>query len=180
MIAALIALSVAASPAEQLTTEQLPSVFAAACLDGTAQLTNGDAVDVGFAGLPESLRKRLGTPRSAHAWHLNSPGSAYLYSLEYAPDPSNAEKICGLASDEMSIGRAAELLRARVLGPSFKHSEQTIEWIRAEDGYNAIVTQAAEFTVLQVNWLSPQQKRIVLRRLRQLGIRQAKSGKVRN
>lgn len=145
---------------EQSVTE-LPNLFVAACLDGKAILSPGEAAAVGFGGLPEDLQKRLGKPSSAQVWRLSSGGQAYLYILEYAPDPHRSPRVCGVASDAMNYSSAADVVEQRVTGAVYPRTTRSIEWLDPKGGYNALATTAGDFKVLQINWLSDEQKRVV-------------------
>lgn len=172
MVIALAALFVnaAMSPASpQLPPDQLQDIFVAACLDGQARLAEGEASAVAFADLPSALRQRLGRPSSGNVWQLNAPGRAYLYVLNYEPGPGTSPTICGLASDRMPLGAAADTLELRVAGRVYEKSNRTTQWMRPQDGYVATATTAAEFNVVQLNWLSEADRAEAIKELRREG-----------
>ena len=146
----------------------LPGVFAATCLDGQAKLSSGDVTKIAFGDLPSSLRDQLGGPASGNVWRLNTSGNSYLYVLNYAPGRGTSPKICGLASDEMSIDSASELVDIRLTGGTSPKA-RAMEWVRVEDGYVAVTTKAGKFSVAQVNWLSEQERAKVLAEHESLG-----------
>lgn len=158
-----------ASAVAGVEVSNLPGVFAATCLDGQARLSARDVTKIAFGDLPSSLREQLGGPASGDVWRLNTAGSSYLYVLNYAPGPGMNPKICGLASDEMSIDSASELLEHRLAGGSYKGGARATEWFRVEDGYVALATKAGRFSVAQVNWLSDQERAAVLVEQKTLG-----------
>jgi len=159
-LAVLLASSGALPPAQPLASD-LPQLFVAACLDGKASMSPGEASAVGFDGLPAELQQRLGKPNSAKVWRLNDAGRAYLYILDYQPQGSQTPRICGLASDAMNYGRAADTVEKRVMGAVYPRSTQSIQWLDPKGGYNAIATTAGDFKVLQINWLSDEQRQIL-------------------
>jgi hypothetical protein len=156
-----ILLGSSAVPAVQQGAAELPNLFVAACLDGKASLSPGEAAAVGFDALPRDLQQRLGKPSSAQVWRLNGGGQAYLYVLDYAPAPHTSPRVCGLASDAMSYSSAADVVERRVTGAVYPRTTRSIEWLDPTGGYNALATTAGEFKVLQINWLSDEQKRVV-------------------
>lgn len=143
-----------ASVAASVEVGNLPGVFAATCLDGAARLSKGDVTKIGFADLPSSLQSRLDRPQSGDVWRLNTAGRSYLYVLNYAPGPGVSPKVCGLASDEMSLDSASDLLDIRLTGGRSPERARAMEWPRPQDGYVAIATRAGDFNVAQVSWLS--------------------------
>jgi hypothetical protein len=46
----------------------------------------------------------------------------------------------------------------RVTGAVHPRETRSIEWLSVEGGYNALATTAGDFKVLQVNWLSDEQR----------------------
>ena len=146
----------------------LPEVFVAACLDGGARLSAGQAAAVRFDDLPSNLRERLGKPASGQVWQLTGSGRAYLYMLNYEPRRGVNPKICGLAADNMDLNSAADALEARIAGGVRPKGHRGTEWLMPRDGYTAVATTADEFNVVQVNWLSEEQRAEVLKSLRVL------------
>lgn len=144
---------------------RLPEVFAAACLDGAARVPPGSITKVRFDDLPSKLRSELGRPTSAEVWRVNTSGRAYLYVLSYAPGAGVNPKICGLASDEMSMKAAADLLDVRLAGSVYPAKRKATQWLRPEDGYFAVATTAGDFKVVQVNWLNDEDRTEVLKEL---------------
>ena len=173
-IAAFLA-SAIALPAGEVPTEQLVGTFAAACLDGSVNLTPNQASKMEFKGLPAPLRKRLGKPKSGQVWQLNSPGRAYLYVLNYEPGRKTSRMICGVASDVLPLHTSVAALRARFGGATLRGSPANTEWMFPEDGYFATATSTGTFRVLQVRWLSDEQKRLALREFRSIGARVPKT-----
>lgn len=146
------------SIAADAQVSDLPGVFAATCLDGQARLSARDVTKIGFGDLPLVLRDQLGPPESGTVWRLNATGNSYLYVLNYAPGRDVNPKICGLASDEMSLDSASELLELRLADGTSKANARSTQWVRAEDGYVAVATRAGKFSVAQVNWLSDEER----------------------
>ncbi len=161
-IAAFLMSASHASAAAEPNLDSLPELFAAACLDGQARLSAGQVAAVSFDELPPDLRKRLGRPASGQVWQLRAPGRAYLYILNYEPREGVNPKICGLASDGMDLDDAADALEARIAGKVLPNRLRSTEWLRPQDGYVAIATSAADFNVLQINWLSEDQRAAAL------------------
>lgn len=157
MIALTMALLVGAGTADASPSRAigLPAIFVAACLDGEAKLSAGRTTPMRFIDLPTSLRQKLRTPASGSVWQIDSPDRSYLYALNYAPGPGVAARVCGLASDSMSLTDANNALDERLAGSTQLHPNRGTQWLRPQDGYNALATTAAEFRVMQVNWLSP-------------------------
>jgi hypothetical protein len=160
----LVGASVASAQA-QPSVRTLPDVFVAACLDGSARLSAGQAAAVRFDDLPANLRERLGKPASGRVWQLTGPGRAYLYMLNYDPRSGVNPKICGLAADSMDLNSASDALEARIAGGVRPKGHRGTEWLMPRDGYTAVATTADEFNVVQVNWLSEEQRAEVLKSL---------------
>lgn len=158
----------AAQSSSATAVQNLPGVFEAACLDGQARLSSGDAVAIDFAALPSGLRKGLGHPASAKVWQLSSSGKSYLYVLGYTPGPGVSPKVCGLASDSMDLRTATEALGARVAGGTERTTARSAQWVNAEDGYVATATTAAKFNVLQISWMSEEDKATAVPQVDQL------------
>lgn len=166
MISAALALLLGSAnllPAADVGPSALPGLFVAACLDGRAAFSPGEASAVSYDGLPHELREKLGKPSSAKVWRLINGGQAYLYILDYEPVGSQSPHVCGLASDSMNYGTAADTVEKRVMGAIYPRTTKSIQWLDPQGGYNAIATTAGGFKVLQINWLSDQQRRIVAR-----------------
>jgi hypothetical protein len=155
---ALLLLANAAGLQADVGTTELPRIFIDACLDGQARLSPGSAQRVGFDALPGELRQGLGSPASAQVWRLNGAGHAFLYVLDYPAAPKANPRICGLASDELNYRAAADAIEARVAGAAYPKTNSSIQWMDPDAGYTAFVTRAGEFKVLQVNWMSEQQR----------------------
>jgi hypothetical protein len=164
-IAALLMSAGVSLPAANLAAAELPKVFEAACLDGEAKLAPGSAAQISFDALPGALQQSLGRPASGQVWRLNGPGRAFLYLLTYEPSPNNNPRICGLASDHMDYPPAAVALLLRATGAVPPRATRTIEWLSLEGGYNALATTTGDFKVLQVNWLSDEQRAAARRAL---------------
>jgi hypothetical protein len=144
-------------PADAGATD-LPQLFVSACLDGQAKLSPGSAAAVSFDTLPNDLRASLGTPQSAQVWRLNGAGRGYLYILNYAPGRTTSPRVCGLASDAMNYGAAADMVEMRVTGEVHPRAGQSVQWLSLDGGYNALATTAGDFKVLQIEWLSDEQR----------------------
>lgn len=145
----------------------LTRVFSAACLDGQVRLSADEAVRSSFEQLPRILQKRLGRPISADVWRL-SGGESYLYMLTYPDQPGTSSRICGVASDQSDLEGGAAMLDVRLTGDRLQHGSRTMQWLRPQDGYNAISTSAGQFRVLQVNWLSEADRKLQNAQLRPL------------
>lgn len=148
-------LSASAAPATPvMDTSQLPETFVAACLDGKATLSDGEAWAVGVDELPPELRRKLGKPASGQAWQLQTAGRAYLYVLTYDAGQADDAKICGLASETMSLKVAADAVEKRMTAYIGSERLEGMQWLMPKDGYVATVTKAGDFNVAQINWLS--------------------------
>lgn len=170
LISSVLLISAAqASLAASVEVSNLPGVFAATCLDGAARLSARDVTKINFGDLPESLRNKLDGPNSGDVWRLNTGGRSYLYVLNYVEGPGVSPKICGLASDEMSLDTAADLLDLRLAGGTTPERARATQWIQAEDGYVAVATRTGSFNVVQVNWLSDKEKAAALAAKRSTG-----------
>lgn len=150
-------------PEGDIAATRLPELFVAACLDGKATLSPRDASAVSLEALPSELSTKLGKPSSAQVWRLSSDGRAYLYILNYEPSRRTNPRICGIASDAMDYQAAADVVEKRVTGAVYPRTSRSIQWLDAKGGYNAIATTAGDFKVLQINWLSDQQRRVLAR-----------------
>jgi hypothetical protein len=158
MLYAFALLAAAAQPSE--SRANLPDLFAAVCLDGQARLSPGDVAKIKFDELPSGLKQRLGNPASGDVWQVGSGGRTYLYVLNYPDAPGVSPKICGLASDEMSLNSGAEMLDLRLAGGGrLDQAMRSRQWVSPRDGYIASATTASRFNVLQVNWLSTQDRK---------------------
>ena len=140
----------AASPA-MVTSDQLPNLFIAACLDGSA--TSDAATPIEFDALPSNLRMSLGKPHKAQVWKIHGLDKAYLYSLSYR-DRAFSPRICGVASDGLVLRPASAAVESRLRGgaPS-AGTYKPVEWINEAAGYRALATRKGGYTILQVNWL---------------------------
>ena len=147
----------AASPA-MVTSDQLPNLFIAACLDGSAQ-TSGAATPMEFDALPSNLRMSLGKAHKAEVWKINGLDKAYLYSLSYR-DRGFSPRICGVASDGLVLRPASAAVESRLRGgaPS-AGTYKPVEWINEAAGYRALATRKGGYTILQVNWLKEEAAR---------------------
>lgn len=155
-----------ASGAAVVGVDGLPQIFAAACLDGEARINRNDVTKISFAELPSSLRRKLRKPMSGDVWRLNTSGQSYLYILNYKPGRATDPKICGMASERMSLKQAGDLLDARLAGGVYPERTPAAQWLRPEDGYVATATMAGKFTVVQVNWMSEEGRRAAIVELR--------------
>ena len=146
----------AATPT-MVTSEQLPNLFIAACLDGSA--TSGAATPIEFDALPSNLRMSLGKPHKAQVWKINGLDKAYLYSLSYR-DRAFSPRICGVASDGLVLRPASAAVESRLRGgaPS-AGTYKPVEWINEAAGYRALATRKGGYTILQVNWLKEEAAR---------------------
>ena len=164
----LAAAAAVAQPAVgEVHVANLPDVFAAACLDGQIKLSAGEASKIDFEELPPRVKRGLGHPNSGDVWRL-AYGDSYLYILNYPDKPGVSPKICGVASDQMALKSGAGMLDMRLAGDRLQHGSRTMQWLRPQDGYNAISTTAGLFNVLQVNWLSEADRRLQKAQLRPL------------
>jgi hypothetical protein len=143
----------------------LPDVFAAACLEGRITLPAREASKIGFDQLPGRIRRGLGHPSSGDVWRLAN-GESFLYVLNYPDKPGVSPKICGVASDQVGLKAGAGMLDVRLAGDRLQHGSRTMQWLRPQDGYNAMSTTAGDFNVLQVNWLSEADRKLQKAQLR--------------
>lgn len=141
-----------------LAARDLPALFVSACLDGEAKLAPADAVPITYSELPRRLQKRIRKPASGQIWHLNVPGRAYLYVIEYPPARNASPRVCGLASDQMDSSVAKQLVERRVMGRVYSETAKSMQWIDPKGGFIATVTTAGEFEILQTDLLSDVQR----------------------
>ena len=141
-----------------VTTDQLPNLFISACLDGEAQAVVGGGTPIEFGALPSALRGHLGKPDKAQVWMIDGAEPAYLYALSYT-DRSFSPKICGVASENLSIRPAAAAVELRLTGRNVLNPtpSKSTEWLNDEVGYRALATRKGGYTILQVNWLNENQ-----------------------
>jgi len=167
-IAALLGGAMDYSVAGSADTLRLQQIFAAACLDGSVSLSAAEASPIGLDQLPRALRKRLGKPTSGHAWRLSHPGSTYLYVLDYSSSPEVDPKVCGLASDSIGVEAASDVLEARISGAVTKDRGRGLQLLMPKDGYVAIATDAAPFTIMQINWLNDRNRAALAKHFRKV------------
>lgn len=141
-------------------------MFTAVCLQGEARLSSGAVQRIEFGKLPSSLRHRLGHPTSANVWRLNRPEDAFLYVLDYKVARGISPKICGLASASLDIATASDAMDMQLAGSVLGEQRTAMQWLMPEDGYLATATRAASFTVLQINWLNPEDRAAAIKRVR--------------
>ena len=139
-----------------VTSDQLPNLFIAACLDGSA--TSGAATPIGFDALPSNLRMSLGKPHKAQVWKINGLDKAYLYSLSYR-ERGFSPRICGVASDNLVLRPASAAVESRLRGAPSAGTYKPVEWINEAAGYRALATRKGGYTILQVNWLKEEAAR---------------------
>jgi hypothetical protein len=168
MIAALLLSAGGVAGSTNIDPSQLPRLFISACLDGEARLSPGDASAMSFNQLPRELQERLRAPASSHIWRLNVPGNSFLYILNYPAGPDTSPKICGLASDQLDYAAATDAVQVRVTGEDYPKTSGSLQWTDPKAGYVAITTQADGFKVLQINWLSEQQRARAISKYRQV------------
>jgi hypothetical protein len=169
MIASLVMLLLPAAvqPSVDPTTE-MTRLFEAACLNGQAKLSPGDAAPAGFEALPRDLRYYLGKPSSAQVWRLGGSGSAFLYLLQYSGDPNANPRICGVASDRMSRSAAADAMQLLLTGGPNSKDAPTTEWLSVQNGYRAFAAREGKFKVVQINWLSEAQRQAAAKSFKNL------------
>lgn len=164
----------AALLASAAVTEQsggLTGIFSAACLDGQVELSRGEAEPITMSALPRQLQRRFGTPVSGQIWRLNGAGRSYLYVLEYAAAKSSSPKVCGLASDSLSLGSATGLLGRRLNGVTNADLHQPVEgvdMIDAEDAYTGSAHRTGDFTFLEIKQMTQKQQLKALHALHQI------------
>jgi hypothetical protein len=146
-LAEVVLANAAAAPAPT-TSGQLPALFIAACLDGTASAAAATPIE--FDALPSGLRSRLGHPSTARVWQLSVSGGAYLYSLTYT-DRGWGPKVCGVASEDMGLQSASAAVETRLRGAPSAGSYRPQEWVDPKGGYRALAMRAGGFTILQIN-----------------------------
>ena len=160
IVALTIAAALAPAPAY---AGSLENVFISACLDGSIKLSPQEAHAVQLDALPKAVRAKLGDPSKAQVWQLQSAGRSYLYTMEYE-GTSMSPKICGLASDQLKITPAAQVIAARLNSSADMDSRAvTTEWHFPDQGYYALASRVHEYTVLQVNQMSDWQREEALR-----------------
>ena len=147
------ALMNAAGASAMVTPDQLPNLFIAACLDGSAATADVSATPIEFGALPSDLRSRLGKPIAAKVWQIPGASPAFLYSLSYT-DRGWSPKICGLAAQDLVLRPASAAVETRLRGTPSAGSYKPVEWLNEPAGYRALATRAGGFTILQVNWLT--------------------------
>lgn len=171
MISALVALlgPAFAAPAAPITEAAgLPGVFVAACLDGRLTLPRGIASQLAFDELPAELRKQFKHPASSQVWQLARGQRTYLYVLNFVGGKTADPKICGLASETMTVAAAADALELRMAGYVGAERLPGMQWLMPKDGYVAAVTRQGEFTVAQINWLSERRRIQMMKEVRQV------------
>jgi len=141
----------------------LENLFLSACFDGSVKLTPSQAQPVQFDALPSALRRKFGSPSKAQVWKLQTAGNSYLYTFDY--DKRNmSPKVCGLASDSLQLRSAADAVAYRLKASrDIEPQAVTTEWWRADQGYMALASRVRDYTVLQVNWLSDEQRKEALK-----------------
>ena len=152
-LAAVVLASGAAAP-ERMTSGELPSLFIAACLNGSASA--GSATPIAFDALPSALRSRLGHPRTAQVWQLRAPGGAYLYSLTYT-ERGWGPKVCGVASEDMALQPASAAVEAHLKGVPSAGSYKPVEWVDPNGAYKAVAMRSGGYTILQITTLNQNQ-----------------------
>ena len=158
MLPTVMAAAMGAATPTMVTNDQLPNLFIAACLDGSAQ-ASGAATPIEFDALPSNLRMSLGKPYKAQVWKIDGPDEAYLYSLNYR-DRAFSPRICGIASDGLVLRPASAAVESHLRGgvPS-AGTYKPVEWINEAAGYRALATRKSGYTILQVNWLKEEAAR---------------------
>ena len=145
------ALCVQASVASAAPASQ--DLFFSACLEGEARLSKGDVTEVGFAGLPESVRQKYRVPQTARVWRIASEDT-FLYLFDMSDGHGNTNKICGVASKEMERNALTLAIDVRLAGSTEQTPRRSTQWLRPTDGFVVTVTTAKRYTVAQVDWLS--------------------------
>lgn len=159
MLPLMMAATMTAATPTVITHDQLPGLFIAACLDGSARTSDGSATPIEFDALPSNLRLRLGKPDKAQVWKLNGLDKAYLYSLSYS-DRTFSPRICGVASDGLVLRSGSAAVESRLRGGAASAgSFKPVEWINEAAGYRALATRKGGYTILQVNWLNEEAPR---------------------
>ena len=131
-----------------ISSDDLPALFVAACLDGSARAT--DASPIEFNALPSALRTRLGKPSTSKVWKLRGSEDAYLYSLSYT-ERGWGPNTCGVASQSLSLPRASAAVETRLRGVPSTGSYKDTEWLDNKLGYRALATRVGGYTILQIN-----------------------------
>jgi hypothetical protein len=167
MILIALGSSISAAAAEPLVaSDRLPQLFVAACLDGRVAFSPGEASPIGADRLPLDLRKTLGGSASSEVWRLSTAGRSYLYVLNYAAGGEHDTKICGLASEGMSLESATNAVDVRMNGYAGSEKLARLQWLMPKDGYVATVTRSGKFNVAQINWLSESGRARIARQVR--------------
>jgi hypothetical protein len=161
----LLSLAAAADP---ISAAGLADVFAAACLDGQAHLSADQVTAVPLDSLPNEVRRQLGQPKAGDIWRLNGQGRSYLYVLNYVA-ANEGSKICGLASDAMSLAEATAMLERRIDGYVLRDKTRSMQWWRPHEGYVATATTAGKFNVLQLRWLGAKERKRALQEMKWMG-----------
>ena len=143
----------AAAGQVMVTPDRLPSLFVAACLNGSVRPSDWSATRIDFGGMPAAVRRDLGKPSEAQAWKVYSSYPAYLYVLSYADRDS---RVCGVASEGLQLRDATAAVEARLLGRTSAGGAQMngTEWLDEKAGYRALAIRKGGYTVLQLNWLN--------------------------
>ncbi len=168
ILAAFLSGAAAASGASDAQVANLPGVFEATCLDGQAKLSAGEVTPVDFKALPAALQETLGHPSSGKIWQLSSSGHSYLYILEYGAARGVSPRVCGLASDALDLKAGSDALEERVTGSVTRNKPRSAQWLNARDGYVATATTAAKLNVLQISWMSDDDKATAIAQIEQL------------
>ena len=157
----------------QLGPDQLEAVFISACFGGSVKLGADQQSPIAFQDLPKELRRRFGPHTSGEVWRLNASTPTYLYIIYFTVTPTTSPKVCGLATQSLSLEPAIQFLGSRVNGPSLKPFREhfaAVEWLSAEGGYVATASRVRRFTVLEVKALSADERKRALEGVRALGI----------
>ena len=153
MMYALIAAAAALS--QGAVSQPTPQgLFLKNCFAEKAGLAQGEGTPVAFESLPSGVRAKLGTPSKADVWQRGS--EAYFYKLNYA-GPNVSPEVCGVVSKAPFRSTGDAVARALNASTDMEDDAVTRQWWVVDNGFMALASKIQDFTVLQVNWLSPTQ-----------------------
>jgi hypothetical protein len=129
-------------------------LFLKSCFSEKATLSAGEGTSVPFTSLPTELQARLGSPSKSQVWQVG--GDMYFYRLDYA-DPKVSPEVCGVISKAPFRSTGDAVARALNASTEMEDDAVTRQWWLVDNGFMALASKVRDYTVLQVNWLSPAQ-----------------------
>ena len=149
------ALAVAAASLQGAAQPSPQGLFLKNCFAEKAGLAAGEGTPVALETLPAAIRAKLGAPTKAAVWRLGS-GDAYFYKLDYT-GPNVSPEVCGVVARAPFRSTGDAVARALNASTDMEDDAVTRQWWDVDNGFMALASKVQDFTVLQVNWLSPTQ-----------------------